>query len=103
MKQQRYFLQLFAQTNFTQRKALLDTVTQSQIKALSEIAHNFVRGILTFTPAEQTQLKRHRRFIHLLGDKHLGYKHKRTLVRNKPRILYLIVKKAVTYLEQLWQ
>ena len=101
IRQQRYFLQLFVQTSSTQRKALLDTVTQSQLRVLSEIAHNISRGKVTLTPSEQSQLKRNRRLIHLLGDKKLGNKHKQKLVRNKQRTLHLLIKIAVTYLESV--
>ena len=101
IRQQRYFLQLFVQTSSTQRKALLDTVTHPQLRALSEIAHNIIRGKVTLTPSDQAQLKRNRRLIHLLGDKKLGNKHKHKLVRNKQRTLHLLIKIAVTYLESV--
>ena len=101
IRQQRYFLQLFVQTSSTQRKALLDTVTHPQLRALSEIAHNIIRGKVTLTPSDQAQLKRNRRLIHLLGDKKLGNKHKQKLVRNKQRTLHLLIKIAVTYLESV--
>jgi hypothetical protein len=103
IRQQRHFLQLFVQTSSTQQKALLDTVTQSQLRVLSEIAHNIIRGKVTLTPTEQVQLKRDRRFIHLLGNKKLGYKHKQKLVRTKQRTLHLLIKIAVTYLESVLQ
>jgi len=103
IRQQRHFLQLFVQTSFTQRRALLDTVTQLQLRVLSEIAHNIARGNVTLTSSEQTQLKRNRRFIHLLGDKRLGYKHKQKLVRSKQRTIYVLIKIAATYLESVLQ
>jgi hypothetical protein len=103
IRQQRYFLQLFVQTSSKQRRALLDTVTQPQLRVLSEIAHNITRGQVTLTPSEQAHLKRERRLIHLLGDKKLGYKHKQKLVRTKQRTLHLLVKIAVTYLESVLQ
>ena len=101
IRQQRFFLQLFVQTSSTQRKALLDTVTQPQLKVLSEIAYNTIQGKVSLTPTEQTQLKRNRRFIHLLGDKRLGYKHKQRLVRNKQKTIYLLIQIAVTYLKSV--
>ena len=103
IKDQRHFLRLFVQTNFTQRKALLDTITQPQLKALSEIAHNIILGKVTLTPLERSKLKQKRRFIHLLGNKQLGYKHKQKLVCNKQKILTLLIKIAITYLEAILQ
>ena len=103
IRQQRHFLHLFVQTSSTQRKALLDTVTRPQLRVLSEIAHNTARGKVALTSLEQKQLKRNRRLIHLLGDEHLGYKHKQKLVRSKQRTLYLMTKIAVSYLESILQ
>lgn len=97
--QQRHFLRLFVQTSSTQRKALLDTVTLPQLKVLSEIAHNIIRDKVPPSVAEQEQLKRNRRLIHLLGTQRLGFKHKQRLIRGKQRILYLLVKSVVTYLK----
>ena len=52
IRQQRFFLQLFVQTSSAQRKALLDTVTQPQLKVLSEIAYNTIRGKVSLTPMQ---------------------------------------------------
>ena len=103
IRQQRHFLHLFVQTSSTQRKALLTTATPSQLRVLCEIAHNVARGKVSIPSVDQKKLQRDRRFIHLLGDKHLGYKHKQTLVRGKQRTLYLLINIAVTYLEPLLQ
>lgn len=103
MKEQLCFLRLFVQTTPRQRKVLLDTATPLQLKALSEIAHNITKGNVTLTTSEQTQLKRDKRLIHLLGDKKLGYKHKQRLVLLKQRTLYILIKIALTYLEPALQ
>ena len=101
MQQQRHFLHLFIQTTPIQRRALLRTVTKDQIKALSQIAHNIMKGNVPLSVTEQHKLKGERRLIHLLGDTRLGLVHKKRLVQSKQRILYLIVKIAVTYLQSI--
>lgn len=101
MQQQRHFLHLFVQTTPIQRRALLRTVTKDQMKALSQIAHNIIKGNVPLSTAEQHQLKGERRLIHLLGDTRLGFVHKKRLVQSKQRILRLIVNIAVTYLQSI--
>ena len=101
MRLQRHFLHLFVQTTPIQRRALLRTVTKDQMKALSQIAHNIMKGNVPLSAAEQTQLKGERRLVHLLGDTKLGFIHKKRLVLSKQRILHLIVNIAVTYLQSI--
>ena len=99
--QQRHFLHLFVQTTPIQRKALLQTVTTDQMKALSQIAHNIIKGNVPLNSTERQKLKGERRFIHLLGDTRLGFVHKKGLVQSKQRILRLIVNIAATYLRSI--
>ena len=99
IRQQRHFLHLFLQTTPIQRKALLQTVTKHQMKALSQIAHNVVKGNLPLSSVEKKRLKNARRLLHLLGDTRLGFVHKKQLVQSKQNILRLLVTAAVTYLK----
>lgn len=104
IKQQRHFIQLFVQTtSSTQRKALLHTITRNQLRALSQIAHNIIKFKIRLTPAEKVTLKRHRRLIHLLGDRTLGYQRKKGIIRKKQRLIHTLVKIAVVYLETILQ
>ena len=73
------------------------------MRVLSQIAHNIIQGTIPLTSTDQERLKRQRRFLHLLGDRKLGYKHKHRLVRNKHTLLLLLVNIAVTYLKQVLQ
>ena len=99
IRQQRHFLQLFVQTTPSQRKVLLQTVTKPQLKALSQIAHNIIRGNIPLNSTDKTPLKRDRRLIYLLGDKRLGFVHKKRLVQSKELTLYHLVSIALPYLE----
>lgn len=103
IRQQRHFLNLFIHTTPLQRKALLQTLTNPQMKAFSEIAHNIVKGIVPLSPKDQLQFKRERRLLHLLGSKALGIVHKKNLVKSKQRILHHLVTVAVTYLKSVLQ
>lgn len=95
---QRHFLYLVAHTTPPQQRALFQTITKEQLKALGEIAHNIIKGTIPLSPTDQAQFKRERRFLHLLGSKTLGITHKKTLIRSKQRILHRLVTVAVTYL-----
>ena len=41
-----HFLQLLRTTKKDQRKALINTIDKSQLKALSEIVHNVIKGTI---------------------------------------------------------
>lgn len=99
--EQRHFLHLVTRTTPLQRKVLFQTITKEQLKALCEIAHNIIKGTIPLSSSDQTQFKRERRFLHLLGSKTLGIKHKKTLIRSKQRILHRLVTVAVTYLKSV--
>ena len=99
IRQQRHFLRLFEQTSTAQRRALLETATKYQVKALSQIAHNIINGNVPTSSTEKQLLKKERRLLHLLGDKQLGFAHKKRLIQSKQRILHILVKIAVVYLK----
>ena len=101
IKQQRHFLYLIKDTIAAQRKALLSTITRQQLKALSQIAYNILRFKIRLSPLEKAQLKRQRRVIHLLGNRAIGFKQKREIIKHKPRVIYTLVKIAFTYLEPI--
>ena len=45
INEQRYFIKLFIQLTSAPRKALLQTITKRQLRALSQIAHNTVSNV----------------------------------------------------------
>jgi hypothetical protein len=75
-----------------QRKALLDTITQDQLKALTEIAVNILRGVLTITPFYYTKLKKDRKLIRIIGDTSVSLKRKRELLCRRGRVIVLLLK-----------
>lgn len=103
IRQQRHFLLLFVQTIPAQRKALLQTITKNQLRALSQIAHNFIKHNIKILSKDKERVRRERRFIHLLGDKRLGFVHKKKLIQSKQRILQFLVGIAVDYLKPILQ
>ena len=99
--QERHFLVLFVQTTPAQRKALLHTITRQQVRAISQIAHNIVKFRIQLTTSQQKKLKRERRLLHILGDRKLGYTHKKQTIRDRQRFVYTLLKIAIPYLETI--
>lgn len=97
--QERHFLLLFLHTTPAQRKALLQTITRHQLRAISQIAHNIVKFKIQLTTVEKRTLKRERRLLHLLGDRTLGYHHKKNVIWENQRFVYILLKIAVPYLK----
>ena len=101
--QERHFLLLFVQTTPSQRKALLQTITRQQLRALSQIAHNIVKSMIQLTATEKKTLKRERRLLHILGDRTLGYWQKTKTICDKQRFVYSFLKIAIPHLKPMIQ
>ena len=59
--------ELLRTTKKVQKKVLLQTIDKSQLKALSEIAHNVVKGTIALTPSDKTKLKRYKKNLSIVG------------------------------------
>ena len=76
------YVKLFLQTSsHSQRKALLDTITNDQIKALCEITHNFLRGNIPLDKKKLAPLKKQKAFIRSLGNPKISLKEKISLLQ----------------------
>jgi len=73
MDEQRYFIQLLLDTSFEQQIALVATATESQIKALVEIAYNLPK---------LTDLGPHQKFLTYLGNQKHTLRYKKSLLKN---------------------
>jgi hypothetical protein len=93
------FFHLFTHTSSTQRRALMSTITRSQLTALSEVAHNVIQGIIPLAKSEKYQLHIYKHLLIKLGDKH--YRHKRKLIHGQQDIIFTLIKVALAYLKPL--
>ncbi len=100
VKEQRHFLRLFVIASRDQRTQLLKTVSRKQLKALTEIAHNVLRYVVTLTPTQRSKLKRRQRTIRLLGDPTIGYKVKKKAIVGKVSDILTLLKIVQ---QHLWQ
>ena len=92
IKKQTSFLRLFIETSSNQqRKALLNTVTDDQLKALTEITYNLLQDSIPVTAAQKKKLRTYKRLLVLLGDpKTSPKKKKRALCRQTKGITLLL-------------
>lgn len=68
----------------SQRKAVLKTLSNKEIKLLCEVCLNLVHGRLKVTnPTTFNQLKKHRKFLSNLADKRKPIKKKRQLINQR--------------------
>ena len=75
------YLQLLMNTaSKQQRKQLLDTITNDQLRALTEVIVNLLQSILPIATSHKPKLKRHRIIIRQLGDTEISSKKKRELL-----------------------
>lgn len=86
-----HFLHLLRTAKKDQRKALLKTIDKSQLKVLSEIAHNVIKGTIVLTPSEKVKLKRFKKIISILGRKTSTRKDRlRVLQKGTTAIVHLL-------------
>ena len=91
IEDQIHFLELLRTAKKEQRKALLKTVDKLQLKALSEIAHNVIKGTIVLTPSDRTKLRRFKKIIDILGRKSSTRKERlRVLQRGATAIVQLV-------------
>jgi hypothetical protein len=69
LDQQRPFLELYVRAGLKQRRALIQTLSDSQLRVLSEIVHNVLVGNVPLTPEQQKVLKKYRSVLYVVGDK----------------------------------
>ena len=69
LEQQDHFIELLRTTRKLQRQALLRTIDKSQLKALSEIVHNVIKGSVILSPSYKNRLKKYKRVLSVLERK----------------------------------
>jgi Zn-dependent oligopeptidase len=83
LEQQDHFLELLHTTRKLQRQALLRTIDKSQLKALSEIAHNVIKGSVILSPSDKNRLKKYNKVISVLGRKSTKMLDKQKALKSK--------------------
>ena len=93
--EQRPFLELYLKASLLQRRALLQTVSVSQLRALSEIVHNVLVGNVSLTPAESEKLKKKRDLLYAVGDMRVKQRRKKIVFQTGAYIIQYILSLAL--------
>ncbi len=101
IRRERHFLSLLTKTTQKQRRALLNTITRDQLKAISEIVHNINKSNIILSEDQKRKLRKKRRLIYVLGQKRLGYDRKSALVKSHPRLILTLLQIATAHLESV--
>ncbi len=103
VRKQRHFLNLLSETDPKQRKRLLETITRKQVKAVSQIAHNVIKSVVKLTSSEKERLQKRRRFIHVLGNRMIGYERKRRAISANQTALVTLIRVVTPHLRSILQ
>lgn len=100
MKRQIWYLQLLMTTASSgQRKALLDTITNDQLRALTELTHNLLQGNIPLTESYKSKLRKHKEFLAILGDIRVPFNKKRDTLCRKGAVITLLLNASAAQLK----
>jgi hypothetical protein len=94
----RHFLCLISSTTISQRKALLNSITKPQLKAVSEIVHNVIRGTVPLTYLEKSELNKYKKTLLIHGRKKSIKREKLRVLQHTPNVLVIVLNKAISLL-----
>ena len=95
------FLQLMTTAKQSQCKALLKTISNSQLNILCEIAYNLTHGSLGIGQKEIKKLKPYKRIIRTLANEQFSSSKKRQYIINHLMKVLLMIKIALPYLRTI--
>ena len=81
LSDQRAFLELYMKAGLKQRKVLLQTLSDAQLRALSEIVHNVLKGNVPLSSDQERTLRKYRPVLYVLGDNRLKPAQKKKSIR----------------------
>lgn len=99
VRKQRHFILLLSHTTPKQRKQLLKTITRDQLKAISQIAHNIIKSVIVLSSSDRDKLIKHKRFIHLIGNRKLGFSKKKGVISNHQRLILTLLQIVIPHLK----
>ena len=95
-----YIRLLITTASRTQRKALLKTITNDQLKAVVEIVVNLLNKVIPISPRDKSKLKSNRRFIRQIADRAITLKKKKDLILRQGGIIVLLLNSVQKALNQ---
>jgi hypothetical protein len=97
VEDKRHFLCLISSTTISQRKALLNSITKPQLKAVSEIVHNVIRETVPLTYLEKSELNKYKTLL-ILGRMKSTKREKLRGLQRTPSVLVIVLNKAISLL-----
>ena len=76
MKHNSELLRFLTKAKPEQKKAILKTLSDEQVKAICECVLNILRGTIVVTSQVKNRLQKHKTSLRKLGDKKVSVKHK---------------------------
>jgi len=90
------FFQLFlSETTDNQRRVLLKTITNSQLKALIEIVTNFLQRVIVVKPAALKAIEKHKNLLRRFADDTVSLKSKRQTLNRHQKTIKEFLKTAI--------
>ena len=96
------YLSLIGKTkNKGKRAMLIDYANKEQIEAIAECIDNILQGNVPLTKKETTKLKKHKKAMRVVSDRHSPVKHKRNVLKQDGGFLSTLIPIAVSALGSL--
>lgn len=93
------FLRLLYSCPPSQRKSLIQYVTNEQLAALSQIALNILRGNIPITRAYKKKLKQYKEVIRSLASRRVSRTRKKQALLKFHSVIPLLIKPAIQLLD----
>lgn len=102
IKENAPFLQLLSSptTTTNQMKALFSTANKGQVNALTEVAHNLIKGNIPLLPGHKKGLNRHTTSLRILAASKLSLKKRKKVL--KPALIKAILQISSPVLKSLY-
>jgi len=92
IRQHATFLRLLQESTPRQRKAVIESITNTQLDALSQLILNIVQGNIPVTDSYIKKLKRYKDIIHSLATRKVSRVKKRDALIKLQRLLPFLLK-----------
>ena len=92
VRKEKKFIQLLIHTEWKQQKALIGTITISQMQALVQIIYNILHGIVNVKEEDIKQMKRDKSFIREFVAKRVSLKRRKFLLLKYFRSILVLLK-----------
>lgn len=102
VRQQRHFLEFLLQSNPTQRKLILSSITRDQLNVLGEIVANVIHSVILLNPEEKKALKKFKSFLLVLGNKKTAKKIKGGYLKRNQLGITTLLKIVKPFLKKWW-